>query len=122
MSTQLPDHYRGDVFEYSFTLGGGWTGSDFTDSLKFTLRESVPASTVTDDTDALAQASVSGGEITFDGSDTIGTITLPSSDTNTWPASKLYWDLQGVVSGSPDTAYTLDEGTILILSDITRSL
>lgn len=121
MSTQLPDQYRGDVFEYSFTLGGGWTGSAFTGGLKFTLRESVPASTVTDDTGALAQASVAGGEITFDGSDTIGTITIASSVTNTWPASKLYWDLQGVVTGSPSTTYTLDIGTILVLSDITRS-
>jgi hypothetical protein len=55
----------------------------------------------------------------FSGAD--GTVTIPASRTTSWPARKLLFDLQGVVSGSPDTVYTIDSGYILILGDITRS-
>lgn len=117
--TTLDSHIRGDTFTYSFSLASPWTGATFSGGVKFTLRTSMPASSVTDDNDAVDQASTTDGEIVFSGAD--GTITIPASRTTSWPARKLLWDLQGVVSGSPDTVYTIDSGYILILGDITRS-
>jgi hypothetical protein len=118
--TKLDPHTRGDTFVYSFTLGNGWTASMFTGGIKWTLREQFPASSVTDDADAIAQASVAGGEIVF--SDTThGTITIADSLTDSWLTKTLSWDLQGVVTGPPRRTYTIDRGTILILGDASRS-
>lgn len=115
--TTLPDFRRGDTFEYSFTLTNSWVGSDFTGGFVFTLRESYPASSVTTDADAVYQASVASGEIVFVGA--VGTITITDANTATWPAKKLYWDIQGKVTGGPK--HTPDSGEIKILPDITRS-
>lgn len=118
--TPLDPHYRGDTFDYDFTIGSGWVFADFTGGLKFTLRTRAPSSSTTADTDAVDQATSSGGEIT--GSGTAGNVLIPASRTTAWPAGgKLYWDLQGIVTGSPNRVYTLDSGTIVILSDITRT-
>ncbi len=117
--TNLDPHRRGDTFVYTFRLGGGWVGSDFTGGVKWTLRSALVDSSVTSDDDAVYQASVATGELAFSGA--IGTLTIPASDTSLWPASKLYWDLQGVISGSPDTVYTIDDGRISITYDVTRS-
>jgi hypothetical protein len=117
--TVLASHRRGDTFSYTITLGDGWVGADFTGGMKFTLRERVPDSSVTTDDDAMDQATSGGGEIT--GSGATVTIVIPASRTTSWKAKQLYWDLQGVVSGSPDEVYTIDYGTIPILPDITRS-
>jgi hypothetical protein len=117
--TTLSPHTRGDTFEYSFTLDSPYSGSTFTGGVKFTLRQSVPDSSEETDTEAVDQASVDTGEITFDGS--TGTILIPSTRTTSWPTGKLYYDLQGVISTSPVTVYTLASGQILIRPDITRS-
>lgn len=117
--TTLDPHRRGDTFEYSFRLGNGWVGSDFTGGVKFTLRTSPPDSNITTDDDAVDQASVSGGEIVFSGA--AGTITIPASRTTEWPAASLFWDLQGVISGTPNVVHTIDDGAIRIKADITRS-
>jgi hypothetical protein len=123
MTTTLVPVSRGDTFVYTFTLGGGYTGATFTGGVKWTLRATVPGvGSVADDPDdseVVAQASVAGGEITFDGA--VGTINIPASATTTWPVKRLYWDLQGVVSGSPDEVYTIDSGSIVVKADITRS-
>jgi hypothetical protein len=118
MSTLSP-HRRGDTFSYSVTLGGDWVFADFTGGMKFTLRRHVPASSVTTDDDATDQATTDDDEIT--GSGATVTIVIPASRTTSWPAGKLYWDLQGVVTGTPDEVYTIDSGTISIEADITRS-
>lgn len=116
--TTLDDFRRGDTFEYSFTLTNSWVGSDFTGGFVFTLRESVPSSSVTTDAGAVYQASVAGGQIVFVGA--AGTITIPNSVTNTWPAKTLHWDMQGKITvGSK--VHTIDSGEIKILPDITRS-
>lgn len=118
--TVLPSQMRGDKFEYVFTLGNSWTGATFTGGVKFTLRETLPPSSTVTDLDAVDQASVATGEITF--VDEVGTIVIPGSRTTAWPApKKLFWDLQGVVDGSPDVPHTIDRGTIVIDADITRS-
>ncbi len=117
--TTLASHRRGDTFSRTFTLSNGWTGATFTGGVKFTVRESIPASSVVTDDGALAQVSVAGGGIVFAAE--VGTVTIAASVTTTWPAKRVYWDIQGVVDGSPDQVYTIDSGDISILPDITRS-
>lgn len=117
--TSLAAHYRGDTFSYSFTLGNGWVGSDFTGGVKFTLRRTEASSSTVTDSDAVDQASVATGEITFSGA--TGTIVIPASRTNAWPAKRLLWDLQGVVDLATDRVETIDSGDILIKADVTRS-
>jgi hypothetical protein len=119
VTTPLDPHTRGDTFDYDFTIGAGWVFADFTGGLKWTLRKRPPSSSTTSDTDAIDQATTTGGEIT--GSGTAGTVLIPASRTTAWDTGTLYWDLQGIVSGSPNRVYTLDSGTIRILADITRS-
>jgi hypothetical protein len=115
----LTPHVRGDTFVYSTTLEGGWVAEDFSGGLKFTLRERAAASSVVTDTDAVDQASVAGGEIEATG--TSVTITIPASRSTTWPVKGLLFDLQGVVTGTPNRVYTIASGTIVILRDMTRS-
>lgn len=119
--TVLTQHYRGDTFRRTFTLGGGWVGADFTGGVIFTLRTRQPLSTITDDLDAgvVDQASVAGGEITF--ASGVATVIIPATRTTDWPFGRLFFDVQGKVSGSPATVYTLDAGTIVIVADITRT-
>lgn len=116
---ELAPHRRGDTFEYSTTLEGGWTFEHFTGGLKFTLRSSLPPSEVTSDADAIDQASTAGGEIVASG--TSVEVTIPAARTTNWPTRRLYWDLQGVVAGATPRVYTLASGTIQIRADITRS-
>jgi hypothetical protein len=119
VSTVLDPFRRGNTFVAAFTLGGGWEGSDFTGSVKWTLRQHIPDSSITTDDDAVHQASVANGQIVFVGA--VGTVTIPASATTTWVTGRLYWDLQGVIDGSPDVVYTIDDGTLFVTSDITRS-
>lgn len=121
MSTDviLEPHTRGDTFVYSTTLGNGWFAEHFTGGLKFTLRATLPSSSVVTDLDAVDQGSTTGGEIIASG--TAITITIPASRTNRWPPKRLFWDLQGVVAGSVPRVYTIASGTIQIRADITRS-
>lgn len=117
--TKLEVQKRGDTFDREFTLGNGWVGADF-DGVKFTLRTEIPPSSTVTDSDAVDQASVATGEITFVGN--VGTIVIPASRTTAWPGNKkLFWDLQGVIDASEDLVYTVDDGTIVIDGDVTRS-
>lgn len=120
--TILDPQRRGAEFKYNFTLGNGWTASMFTGSLKFTLRSTLPESSVTTDVvganGCVDQASVSGGEITF--SDTThGTILIPGSRTTAWPGRTLFWDLQGIVTVG-NRVLDIDAGTISVVKDVTR--
>lgn len=117
--TTLDPQIRGDEFRYSFTLNDGWTAAMFTGGIKFTLRSKLPASSEVNDARAIYQASVARGEITFS-DDTSGTILIPGARTTLWPAQRLYWDLQGVITiGS--RVLTIDSGDIEIRADVTRS-
>lgn len=119
--SKLDPIVRGDTFRYSFTLSDDWTGASFTGGVKFTLRTTAPASSVVSDAGVVHQALSTGGspEITFSGN--VGTILIPASATTTWGARSYLWDLQGVVSGTTPTVYTIDSGTISVTPDITRS-
>jgi hypothetical protein len=110
---------RGDEFSYSASLAGGWQSSMFT-SLKFTLRDAIPESSVVDDTGAIDQASVATGEIVFSDA-TNFTVTIPGSRTTAWPKTKLHWDFQGVIIGLPSRVFTLAFGEITVRGDVTRS-
>jgi hypothetical protein len=114
----LDPHRRGDTFEYSSTLEDDWVGADFTGGVKFTVRSSIPATSVTDDSAALAQVSVAGGGIVFSGADF--TVTIAASVTTTWPVGRLYWDMQGVIT-TGSVVHTIASGTIVIQPDVTRS-
>ena len=117
----LAPHTRGDTFPYSTVLQGGWTSEQFTGGLKFTLRKKHPASSVTTDGDAdvVAQASVANGQIVASGTNVA--VTIPAEQVTNWPAGKLVWDLQGVITGTPNRVYTIASGVITILPDVTRS-
>src|SRR5687767_9133805 len=91
ITTYLDPHMRGDRFEYSNSLQGGYVASNFNE-LWFTLRTSTPASTTTDDTGAVAQAKMTTSGIVFS-DDTA--LTVAFADTRAWPKKRLYWDLQG---------------------------
>lgn len=123
MSTRLPPHIRGDTFEYSFTLGNDYTGASFTGGVKMTFRREIPGAGVFDDDDAIDQASTATGEITFDAeTDTIGTVVIPASRATLWPTVRLVYDVQGVITGSPDDdVRTIDIGTVMVVGDVTRS-
>jgi hypothetical protein len=118
-SVVLLTQMRGDEFSYSAALTGGWQSSMFT-SLKFTLREDVPKSSVVDDTDAVDQASVATGEIVFSDA-TNFTVTIPGSRTTAWSTKRLHWDLQGVIVGLPSRVFTLAFGELPVRGDVTRS-
>lgn len=111
---------RGDTFEESFTLSTGWTGTSFTGGVQFTVRASVPATTVTSDTDAKFVASTDDGSIVFLGN--IGTITVAATVATTWNPGTYLWDLQGAISGTVPKVYTIDSGTLTVRPDITRTI
>lgn len=114
--TKLDAHFRGDTFRYTFALGNGYVGSDFSE-MKFTLRTAITDSAVLDDTGAVAQATLTDGDIVFSGAN--GTVLIAASDANGWSLGVLYWDLQGVIDANSEVV-TLDSGTILIKGDVTR--
>lgn len=113
---------RGTEFKYSSALLSGWTAAMFTGGIVFTLRKRLPASSVVDDTDAdvVGQVSVAGGGIVFS-STTAFTVTIDGSVTTSWPAKKLYWDMQGIITGSPNRVLDIVAGTVLVVADVTRS-
>jgi hypothetical protein len=115
----LDPHVRGDTFEYSTTLLDGWTAETFTGGLRFTLRTRYPESSVADDTGAVASVTTTTGEIVAAG--TAVAVTIPASATKLWPAKKLVWDLQGIVTGSPNKVYTIAMGDIVIDPDVSRT-
>jgi hypothetical protein len=116
----LAPHTRGDTFNYNAELGNDWVVADFTGGLKFTLRRTIPLSSVVTDADAIDQATSGSGEIVGSGANI--SITIPASRTTAWPAGKkLVWDLQGVVAGATPRVYTIASGEITIRGDVTRS-
>jgi hypothetical protein len=120
--TTLDPQTRGDTFarRVPITMGGSaYSPESLTGGIKFTLRTSIPDSSEVTDTGAIDQASIATGEIAIDGTAIV--ITIPASRTTAWPTGRLYYDLQGVISGSPATVYTLASGQIMIKADITRS-
>jgi hypothetical protein len=117
----LDPHVRGDTFEYSTVLEDGWTFEQFTGGIRFTLRQRYPASSVVTDAAAVDQASTSSGEIVQGDEPEDVVVTIPASRTTSWPAGKLYFDMQGVVAGGTPRIYTIASGVITILPDVTRS-
>jgi hypothetical protein len=126
--TDLAPFKRGTSFARTCVLPEGYTGDNFTGGVKFTLRTTIPASTVLTDADAVAQATEAAG-ITFEGAGTaldlcVVTIRFSAAVTKLWPLAKLVWDLKGKILGiddEPDDVAELGSGTIQILGDVTRS-
>ena len=129
MTTNLSSQLRGDPFDYSNALQGGWQASMFTGGVAFTLRTELPPTSQHDETDTYVpgptntgsfvdQGTVATGEITFSDS-TNFRVFFPSSRTTDWPTRWLFWDLVGTVDA--DHSYTIDSGKILITSDVKRA-
>lgn len=122
MTTTLEPQRRGTTFRYRFSFGGDWVWSQFSE-IYFTLRSSVPPSTETTDTAAVAQASKTGGSvgsITVDPDDDgFGWVEFDASVTKTWPLGTLLWDLEGT-RDSDGSVDALDDGDIEITPDMTR--
>jgi len=122
----LKRHRRGTEFKYSTTLENGWTGAMFTGGLLFTIRRSLPSSDILDDSDTIAnggrmlhQSSVANGELVFTSPDEL-TVLIPGAITHGWPASKLFWDLQGKVTAG-ERVLDVAAGTVIVMADITRT-
>ena len=128
MTTELAPFTRGTSFARTSVLSEGYNEASFTGGVKFTLRTTIPASTVLDDTGAVAQATEADG-LTFDGDGTaedlcVVTIRFPASATKLWPMAKLVWDLKGTILGvgdDDDEVFQLGSGTLLVLGDVGRS-
>lgn len=112
----LGPHMRGRTFRRKFTLSGEWTADRF-DELKFTVRRRAPSLHIPDDSDAIAQVSLTGGGIVFE-DPTSGTVRIAPSATRFWPAGLLHWELTG---RSAEDVYTVAHGTIEVEPDITRA-
>ena len=114
--------YRGDDFDEPFALDNGWLSTNF-DEFWFTVRSAIPASSVLDDTDAavLAQVRFTGASpgITFDVDNITGHVHIDKDVTRTWPATRLFWDLQGRLTTGK--VKTLNSGEIRVKGDVTRS-
>lgn len=119
MTTNLQPHTRGTRFRYRFGFGGGWTWSSFSE-IKMTFRKSVPPSTETTDTAAVAQITKTGGGLTVDADPAYFWATIPDSVNASWPLGMLLWDIKGTRTsdGSKDE---IDEGDVEIRPDMTRS-
>lgn len=84
----------------------GWT-------IYFTVRSSIPATGISDDTDAIIAKEIAGN------STGIHTLELTSAETNIDPAEYVF-DVQ--IKKSDDTIHSTETGTFVIQSDITRSV
>lgn len=121
MSVQLKPIRRGDTFRRTFTLGNDWVNTMFAD-IKFTLRSKYPSTGTSTDDDAVAQATMSGGGITFAVGGVDGTILVHASQTTLWEPGLYVWDVQGHVAGAEPQVYTIDDGNLRVLPDVTRSV
>lgn len=104
-----PPH-RGDKITITFTLDGEWVFEDF-DELFMTVRDGLPASTVVDDSAAL-------GKVAVTGTGTACQAVFPAATTQSWPAGKLNWDVQGKVGSD---VHTLESGLLTLIGDVTRA-
>ena len=118
MTTTLSRQIRGDEFDYSTTLQGGYVASNFAE-MWFTLRTLIPrSSSAAKDSDAVAQTTLSADGVVF--SDTTNlSVKFPGRLTRHWPCKVLQWDFQGRLTNGK--IMTIDRGTIEIAGDITRS-
>jgi hypothetical protein len=116
---ELEPCVRGDPFVYSTPLLDGWLASHFTGGMRFTLRVREAISSEVTDEGAVASVTTTSGHITAVGATV--TVTIPSSTTTAWPAKKLYFDLQGTISGSPSQSKTVAMGTVEVLADASRT-
>jgi len=122
---QVLEIYRGDTFSRSFTLGPSASGEEWAytdlDDVAFTVRQTLPPTATISDADAMGQAKLSAGTISFSTA-TDGRFTIPKSTTTTWAPGTYFWDLSVTYPGSPeDEAHTLLSGTLRVRYDITRA-
>lgn len=111
---------RGDTWTIQFRIQNGWLASQFS-GIKFTVRTKYPASSVTDDSDAVIQKSLGDGIAIDSQDDTLGTVTVPATETQL-NTSRYVWDIQATRgSVSPQQVYTLNSGDLYVTADVTRS-
>jgi hypothetical protein len=110
---------RGDTFRRPITLESPWVLADFTGGIRCTVKASLE-----DDDPGAGQVSLTAtadGSITF-ATTTEGTVRFNPSVTETWEPGRRYnWDVQGIVTGSPNDVFTLARGTFRVQADATRT-
>lgn len=106
-------HIRGDTFAQRISLSNGFA-SQF-DEVWFTVRSTIAAIDVVDDTGALSSGTFTGGEIVQTGQSE-WTITIVSPD---WPTGRLYYDVQ--VRSTAGQIFTVTKGILRVFDDVTRS-
>lgn len=120
---RLTPQRRGTEFKYSSVLTEGWTDAMFTGGIVFTLRTKIPGSNVRSDADpdVVDKTSVAAGGIDFS-TTTAFEVHFPGSRTTKWPVQTLVWDMQGIITASPENrVLDIAAGTVEVLGDVTRS-
>ena len=109
--------YRGCEYVRQTVLLGGYAAADFA-SMAFVVRQQVPPSWSSTDTDALAKVTLAGGGIEIVGD--VVTITVPRSVTRSWPLGIVYAELTGILQDSGHRE-PLAGGTIRVRGDLGRA-
>ncbi len=104
---------RGDDWSTAFRFDQAISGFS---EIAFTIRETW-AATETDNSSATFAATLTGGEITADGSYTIN-LSIPRSVTATMTSDQYRYDMQ--VTTVTDKVFTTQRGVIYMIPDVTR--
>ncbi len=106
-------HVRGDTFSQTLSLTSGLVSAF--DEVWFTVRSSVPADSVSDETDALSSGTLTSGEIAGNGQQS-WSVTI---DNPNWPVGRHFYDVQARTGSGQ--IFTLIRGRLKVFEDITRS-
>lgn len=106
-------HIHGDTFSQRISLSNAFA-SQFNE-VWFTVRSSLPAEDIIDDTGVLSSGTLTGGEIVQTGQ-TEWTVIIENPD---WPVGRLNYDVQ--VRSTAGQIFTITHGTLRVYNDVTRS-
>ena len=107
-------HQRGDSFSRTLRVDRNIAASSF-DEVWFTVRSSIPADSITDETDALSSGTLTSGEIAENGQQS-WSVTI---DNPNWTVGRHFYDVQARTGSGQ--IFTLIRGRLKVFEDITRS-
>lgn len=118
--------YRGEAKTWEFTISATGAAVNLTGAtLRFVVRQSFPAGTVTADTDALILKTTSSGITLTTPASGVCEVALAKADTYTLelnPNGGLFFvALEALLSGDSE-ARVVDQGTLKITPDLVRGL
>lgn len=117
LGVRFDPHVRGTTFDYSTTMGNGFTAEMFQGGIRCTLRTRYPASSVVSDADAVAHGDIDSGNVIAAGT----ALRIRFLDSKLWPTGVIYWDVEGAVNVDGTDVRCIASGSVEILPDVTRS-